>query len=115
MNKSIIHSNICANMHNTYIKKNADYGDSFARTRNVVPFYTLGKLADKYNRIEHLMLSGQGANVDETIEDTLLDLANYCIMELTERQAEREAIADTIPEIEIDESLIDDLGVALND
>lgn len=98
---ALIHKGICNAMNDLYVKKNADYGDSFARTRDIVPFYTLGKIADKYVRLEHLMLSGDTPN-NESIEDTLFDLANYCIMELTERQAEREAIAETIPDLEIE-------------
>ena len=38
-------------------------------------------------------LSRQGeqtAQVDESLDDTLMDLANYAIMELTERKMEKE-------------------------
>lgn len=63
-----------------YQAKNQDYGNSFERS-----LYKFGlvasiiRLSDKMNRIESL--SQTKAKVkDESIEDTLLDLANYAIM-----------------------------------
>ena len=91
MNKKItpkedIHQEICRQMHNTYRRKNHDYGDSFATLRQEYPNAILIRLGDKYNRLKALM-SGEVAQVkDESIDDTLLDLANYCILELVERR-----------------------------
>lgn len=71
--------------------KNADYGDSFAKARKAVPNYTLGKLYDKFSRYMNLTIKGEtSAQVDESLDDTLMDLANYAIMELTERRLEKE-------------------------
>lgn len=63
-----------------YQAKNQDYGNSFEMS-----LYKFGlvasiiRLSDKMNRIE--CLSQTKAKVkDESIEDTLLDLANYAIM-----------------------------------
>lgn len=69
----------------TYERKNADYGDSFAKTRELIPNAILVRLHDKLNRVTSLMLKGDQKVSDESIEDTLLDMANYCLMELTER------------------------------
>lgn len=89
-NKLEIHSRFCELVHDLYRSKNADYGDSFARARREIPSYTLGKLYDKFNRYANLTRKGEHtAQVDESIEDTLLDLANYAIMELTERAIEQ--------------------------
>lgn len=86
-----IHHEICDNIKEVYEKKNADYGNSFSTARKKVPFYTLSKLFDKFSRYENLTLNnGKNEVEDESIEDTLLDMANYCIMELAERRAERE-------------------------
>lgn len=74
----------------TYERKNADYGDSFAKTRELIPNAILVRLHDKLNRVTSLMLSGDQKVSDESIEDTLLDLANYALMELTERIHERQ-------------------------
>lgn len=91
MDKLTIHAGICDSIKNLYQRKNADYGDSFGKARKAVPNYTLGKLYDKFSRYMNLILNGEGsAQVDESLDDTLMDLANYAIMELTERKLERE-------------------------
>ena len=78
----------------TYRKKNHDYGDSFAKVRDKFPNSVLIRLNDKLSRLEVLM-GGETAQVKgESIDDTLLDMANYCLMELTERVYEREAEAE---------------------
>ena len=73
-------------MHDTYKAKNADYGDSFAQVREKYPNAILIRLNDKMNRLESLMNGAEQHVQDESIDDTLLDLANYCIMELVERK-----------------------------
>ena len=84
--KEVIHQEVCQELHNTYRRKNHDYGDSFATLRQEYPNAILIRLGDKYNRLKALM-SGEVAQVkDESIDDTLLDLANYCILELVERR-----------------------------
>lgn len=78
----------------TYRRKNADYGDSFVKVRNKFPNSVLIRLNDKLNRLEMLMGRSQRARVkEESIEDTLLDLANYALMELTERIYEKQVVA----------------------
>ena len=71
-----------------YQKKNLAYGNSFHKARKDVPCYTLGKLYDKFNRYMNLTLHPENAAF-ETVEDTLLDMANYCIMELAEMRCEK--------------------------
>ena len=89
MDRIQIHEAKCNELHTTYVIKNHDYGDSFAKTRAVVPNAILVRLHDKLNRLTTLM-TGEAAMVkDESIDDTLLDLANYALMELVEREAER--------------------------
>lgn len=91
MDKLDIHAGICDSIKDLYRRKNADYGDSFAKARQAVPNYTLGKLYDKFSRYMNLTLKGEGgAQVEESLDDTLLDLANYAIMELTERRLSKE-------------------------
>lgn len=84
MNKYEMHKQIVAELSETYRKKNADYGDSFAHARKEVPHYTLGRIYDKFSRYKNLSLSGRASEIDETVTDTLLDMANYCIMEVIE-------------------------------
>lgn len=89
-NKYDIHRELCAGMHETYISKNADYGDSFARVRREEGAATiLVRLKDKLYRLETLLHGNSQQVKDESIDDTFLDLANYCIMELTERKWEQ--------------------------
>ena len=86
MNKVDMHMQICKELNELYARKNADYGDSFGKS-----FKEYGmampciRLEDKLNRIK--ALSKQTAQVnDESITDTLMDLANYAIMTLVERR-----------------------------
>ena len=89
--KGELHRRICEELNNTYKKKNADYGDSFARTRDKYPMAIMVRLWDKINRLETL-LNGKRAEVDESIDDTLLDLANYAIIELMERKVDKAVV-----------------------
>lgn len=84
--KECIHWTICQELFETYKAKNADYGDSFAQVREKYPNAILIRLNDKLNRLETLMNGAEQHVNDESVEDTLLDLANYCIMELVERK-----------------------------
>lgn len=91
-NKECIHKEICDTIHRTYIKKNADYGDSFARVRREEGAASiLVRLKDKLYRLETILHGSDIKVSDEKVEDTLLDMANYCIMELVERTAENNA------------------------
>lgn len=90
MEKSILHEDICKELTSTYAKKNHDYGDSFALVRNKVPNAIMVRIYDKVNRLDSLLLNDKEIMIeDEKIEDTLLDLANYCIMEVIERRLEK--------------------------
>lgn len=67
-----------------YARKNHDYGDSFTKGMDTIGInYGVGRLYDKMNRIINLSKSNDIAETtvnDETIEDTLKDLACYSIM-----------------------------------
>lgn len=91
MNKVEKHAQICMHLNELYARKNADYGDSFGKS-----FTEYGltmaciRLEDKLNRIK--ALTKQQAQVsDESIVDTLMDLANYSIMTLVELDQSEEA------------------------
>lgn len=88
MNKVEIHAQLCQQMHELYERKNADYGDSFSQLRKRYPNFVCMRLFDKLNRLDTIIQPGYELQVsDEKIEDTLMDIANYAIMELTERRA----------------------------
>ena len=63
-----------------YIAKNKDYGDSFTRSldkRGIVA--SIVRMEDKMNRIDSLY-DKPTTEVDESLVDSLEDLANYAIM-----------------------------------
>ena len=85
IDKPMKHADICSFLNDTYKRKNHDYGDSFAQLRNRLPNAILTRLFDKYLRLETLLNGATQEVKDESINDTLMDMANYCIMELVER------------------------------
>lgn len=79
-----LHLEICKELNEIYNKKNNDYGHSFGKTRKKNKNAIVVRLADKFYRLENL-LNGHKAEVkEESVLDTLMDMANYCIMELIE-------------------------------
>lgn len=85
MDNLIDHAGICAELTNTYRKKNADYGNSFSRAVEKYGLVSaLTRISDKFNRLESLILHKEQEVKDESVQDTLLDLANYCIMTVME-------------------------------
>jgi len=89
MDKVAIHLEIVQELNNIYKAKNNDYGDSFKVVRDKYPNAILIRLNDKLNRLEMLIGGGKQKVNDESIDDTLKDLANYAIMELVERKIEK--------------------------
>ena len=72
---------ITSEMAETYTKKNADYGDSFdASIQEWGPVAGLVHIQDKFNRAKNLLMNGRIPEVEESVKDTLTDMANYCIM-----------------------------------
>lgn len=66
----------------TYRKKNADYGNAFEKSMNEDGLLVAKiRIGDKIRRINSLIKNnGEGQVKDERLEDTYLDLANYCVM-----------------------------------
>ena len=91
--KVLRHGEICKEINELYAKKNHDYGDSFHQT-----FVEEGmamariRLGDKFNRFKTLSRGNEQKVNDESIRDTLIDLANYAIMTVLEMEvAEHDA------------------------
>lgn len=91
MNEKVkAHKDICDYLNNLYEQKNYDYGDSFHQT-----FLEEGmamariRLGDKFSRFKTLTRAKDQKVKDESIRDTLLDLANYAIMTVLEMDADR--------------------------
>ena len=87
MNKQELFKNITTVMLETYRRKNSDYGDSFGESIKKYGFISaLTRISDKFNRLESLLTKNNREVKDESIEDTLLDLACYSIMTIIELQ-----------------------------
>ena len=91
---------ISQDLANLYALKNEDYGDSFGRSVEKYGLISaLTRISDKFNRLESLILAHGNAKVsDESLDDTLKDLAAYCIMTLVarEQQKEKETVLDAM-------------------
>ena len=85
-----------------YSKKNHDYGNSFDKGMDTIGMpYGVGRIYDKVNRLITLTGSNQFVKpqiTNESIDDTLMDLACYSIMMLAYRKRERNK---TIKEIDL--------------
>ncbi len=84
------HHNLCDELNALYAKKNADYGDSFHQTF-LEEGYAMSRirLMDKLNRFKTLSRKDPAKHEvkDESLRDTLLDLANYALMTILEMEA----------------------------
>ena len=79
------HEDICNYLHDLYIRKNRDYGSSVTDTFNkygLVSF--LVRIEDKLNRVRTLNERGRAKVTDESLMDTLYDLANYAMLAIIE-------------------------------
>ena len=83
------HKKICEELNVLYAKKNHDYGDSFhtsfVEEGMAMPRIRLG---DKFNRFKNLSRNNKQEVNDESLRDTLIDLANYAIMTILEMENE---------------------------
>lgn len=88
-NKTYTHLSICEELNDVYKRKNADYGDSFGQQYAEFGIISSAiRLEDKMKRFKQL-IKNEAQVKDESIEDTLLDLANYAIMTVIELRGKR--------------------------
>lgn len=80
------HKELTTYLSSLYELKNKKYGDSFGksiRQRGLVS--AIVRMEDKWNRLDNLATNKEdGSDTDESLQDTLLDLANYCLMTVME-------------------------------
>ena len=83
------HKEIVLGLNELYVAKNKDYGDSVHDTYTKYGLTSfLVRLEDKLNRVR--TLSRQEDRVmEEKIEDTLLDMANYDILAVLELKGDQ--------------------------
>ena len=76
-----IHGEICQELNETYEKKNADYGNSFENSLDKHGLIAgIIRMDDKMSRLISLNSKNEQQVMDESLRDTLMDLANYTIM-----------------------------------
>ena len=82
------HQQVCGELTELYERKNHDYGDSFHLTYKKWGLLMAAiRLEDKLQRFETL-IRAESRVKDESVRDTLIDLANYAIMTVMELDRE---------------------------
>lgn len=78
------HANITLELNELYEYKNKRYGNSFGETYESLGIISaVTRILDKTNRLTQLATTGLDSE-DESLRDTLIDLANYAIMTVME-------------------------------
>jgi hypothetical protein len=75
------HQYLCKVLNDVYTAKNEAYGDAFGKTFQELGIISaITRMTDKFQRIKALAMGASNHVKDESIKDSLLDLANYCLM-----------------------------------
>lgn len=91
MNNFEKHKQICEKLNEIYQAKNRDYGNSFGEMYKKLGIISaITRIGDKYSRLVSLGTKPESERrvKDESIKDTLMDLANYAIMTIIELESE---------------------------
>lgn len=82
----------------TFVAKNEDYGDSFADSFKEFGITSaVVRMNDKMNRIKSLSKKGGRQVKDESLRDSLMDLANYALMTVVELDQQVEEWEKALP------------------
>lgn len=81
------YSNIIRRMDDTHARKNSDYGDAaYQGYKELGDAYYIVQLHNKLSRLKSLTIQNRKQQVrDESIDDTLMDMANYAVMFIESR------------------------------
>jgi len=116
------HEFICQGLNELYATKNVKYDDSFSKSmQEYGPVVLAMRIGDKFNRVKALIKDPTLNTGDESLIDTLKDLANYAIMGMIELNPmtvfENVEVEEEIDEEEIDEESVEkaDLQAELED
>ena len=101
------HKKLCDLMHEIYIKKNSDYGNSFSDLYDEYgSIISEIHIREKFNRFKQLRTNE--SQVGESIEDTLMDMANYCLLTLLEMKKLNSYVDEEVVEEDIELEEIQD-------
>ena len=102
--------NLTEKMNEIFTNKRHDYGPSTEETfRKFGAVSMLVRMHDKLNRLDNLLTAHvQNKVTDESIDDTLLDLANYALITVLERhKAETEKMENGLEKLELERYRVD--------
>lgn len=105
----IIHlENVVMDMLETAKRKNADYANSNDPFKNFKQVESLGicsvetgflaRMTDKLSRLSTFVCNGTLSVKDESVHDTLLDLANYCLLMNAYLESKKRKTSSDLPE-----------------
>lgn len=101
LNNVTRHRKLCLDLNALYLAKNTDYGDAFHTLFLQEGIATSRiRLGDKYYRFCSLTRGENEQQVtDESVRDTLIDLANYALMSVMEldRLDKKEKESESLP------------------
>lgn len=90
------HKALCEEINTLYTQKNRAYGDSFGETYAKLGIISaVTRISDKYNRLVNLATHTDVDKGDESLRDTLVDLANYALMTVMELDNDHEVYLKT--------------------
>lgn len=101
------HKELLDFIENLYVTKNNAYGNSFSKMYEDIGMLSAAtQIAHKYHRFINLARSREkDTNQEyENIRDTLIDLANYCLLTIMEYDKEEKAKADIRKQVQGNES-----------
>ena len=92
--------NLTDSLSNLLIKKNKDYGDSFGKTlEKYGDISFMVRLEDKINRLESIIKKGEINVTSESENDTLMDIAGYCLLKIIENEKQGEKFKKLDPSV----------------
>lgn len=85
-------------MFETFKCKNKDYGDSTTQTYKEFGLTSYAiRINDKLNRVKSFCKKGELEVKGESVKDSLMDLANYCLLAVIDIENEEEENEEETP------------------
>lgn len=104
------HANLCDKIHKLFTNKRSDYGPTTQETwQRFGPTSMLTRIYDKLGRIQTLFENGtlgiEQKVMDESIIDSFMDCANYCLIAILEMTKFNQINEDLLKQSSIDEEI----------
>ena len=106
MNDAQKHAKITDEIHEMFVKKNADYGNSFEKSLDEWGLIVSAmRTQEKLDRVK-TSLKQELKVKDESVEDSFLDIANYAIMTVMWLRKEKEKKEESMTFNEYENKLV---------